>query len=311
MPDSLIPALRRRPAAGRAVRLLALPGALALLFAANLLTGPTFAFGGLYAITVCLAAWWMGLVASLILGLVAIAGTTAINGVGGPYGGPSLEARAAGIAAAIALRTLSLLVAAALIARLRARYEAVRDQADRDPLTGLHNHRTFHDRLDEAMARAARRDETVALAFLDLDDFKAINDRLGHRAGDRVLCGFAAAARQALRSGDCIGRVGGDEFAMVIAIADEAEVGDAMRSLHARIAGNLAAAAVRLSFSMGAVHLCPAGAADTGRLIDAADRLMYQVKRGAKGGLLVAPMTANGGIVRETDRRGEVRQLAA
>jgi diguanylate cyclase (GGDEF)-like protein len=86
-----------------------------------------------------------------------------------------------------------------------------RSMAERDPLTGMSNRRAF----DAALARAASTHEPYALILIDLDDFKRVNDERGHPAGDAVLCSVATAAAGVARKGDCIARIGGDEFALL------------------------------------------------------------------------------------------------
>jgi diguanylate cyclase (GGDEF)-like protein/PAS domain S-box-containing protein len=89
-------------------------------------------------------------------------------------------------------------------------------QAFHDPLTGLANRALFHDRVSHALARSLRQDQPLAVLFLDLDNFKTVNDSLGHAAGDQLLVGIAARLATSLRSGDTIARLGGDEFAVLL-----------------------------------------------------------------------------------------------
>ncbi len=108
-------------------------------------------------------------------------------------------------------------------------YEAVRDLADRDPLTGFFNHRYLHERLAEEVVRAIRTRRPVSVLMLDLDDFKLVNDTFGHVYGDRVLVYVAETLRAALRASDVAARYGGDEFAVILpetSAADAATVAE-------------------------------------------------------------------------------------
>jgi diguanylate cyclase (GGDEF)-like protein/PAS domain S-box-containing protein len=96
-------------------------------------------------------------------------------------------------------------------------YEAELERlARQDPLTGLANRRLFEERLDQEMADAIRHDRSLAVAILDLDGFKAVNDRHGHPVGDRALSEVAKRLQRVLRAGDLLARVGGEEFAWIL-----------------------------------------------------------------------------------------------
>jgi diguanylate cyclase (GGDEF)-like protein len=94
--------------------------------------------------------------------------------------------------------------------------ERLEHQAMTDPLTGLYNHRAFHERLRKALATASRSHEAVSVLMLDIDDFKRVNDIYGHGAGDEILRGLADTLKDAVRSSDVVYRLGGEEFAIVI-----------------------------------------------------------------------------------------------
>src|SRR5215467_1679918 len=102
-------------------------------------------------------------------------------------------------------------------AHVRARLE---HQASTDALTGLYNHRTFHDRLRQEVVRASMEHDTVALLMLDLDDFKRVNDVYGHGIGDQLLLEVADVLRRTVRENDAVCRVGGEEFAIILPSGD-------------------------------------------------------------------------------------------
>jgi diguanylate cyclase (GGDEF)-like protein/PAS domain S-box-containing protein len=127
------------------------------------------------------------------------------------------------------LRAVANTLATAL-ARLRAE-ERMRHDALHDSLTGLANRVLLQDRLDHALARAVREDSTTAVLFLDLDNFKQVNDIYGHAAGDAVLAELGRRLRTTMRPADTVARIGGDEFVVVCEEVDE----EAARSLGERL----------------------------------------------------------------------------
>jgi diguanylate cyclase (GGDEF)-like protein len=146
-----------------------------------------------------------------------------------------------------------------------------------DPLTGLGNHRHFHDRLERELATAQEEGRPLSLCLIDLDDFKRINDRHGHPAGDEVLSQLAAKLRQ---GGEAF-RLGGDEFALLLSSADEAEALLAARSILARVTADEVEPVGRITLSIGTATATdrPIGRAE---LVRRADGALYWAKEYGK-----------------------------
>ena len=150
--------------------------------------------------------------------------------------------------------------------------ERLRHAATHDGLTGLANQGLFRDRLEQALRRAARRDETFTLAVADIDRFKEINDRFGHQYGDAVLRAVAALLRACVRDADTVARIGGDEFGVILGGAGTREA--AARALEKV----LACASAAVTLSIGAC-LFPGDGDASEALLEHADSAMYRAKR--------------------------------
>jgi diguanylate cyclase (GGDEF)-like protein len=164
---------------------------------------------------------------------------------------------------------------AAMAVRNAQLYEDLQTRADRDSLTDLLNHRAFYERLDQELSRSQRDGSIVAVIALDLDDFKSINDSRGHLAGDQTLMLTAAAIRSCSRQSDVAGRVGGDEFALILPGAGE-EIELVARRLLSTIARKAGVGA-----SLG-IALSEQGEADPLLLMARADRSLLEAKRSGK-----------------------------
>jgi diguanylate cyclase (GGDEF)-like protein/PAS domain S-box-containing protein len=194
------------------------------------------------------------------------------------------------------LRYTALQLAQAL--RRRADRAHLQHLAQHDPLTDLPNRAALREHLHRALLRAAALRHRLAVLYLDLDAFKPINDRLGHAVGDALLRGFAQRLRANLRPGDFVGRIGGDEFVVVLEpIGRSAEAEQLARSLSQRLAEPLDCEGFRLPAvpSVG-LALYPEHGDDAEALLRAADAAMYRAK--AEGGgrirYAAAPPPASG-----------------
>jgi diguanylate cyclase (GGDEF)-like protein/PAS domain S-box-containing protein len=184
------------------------------------------------------------------------------------------------------------LISAAIrdVTEVREAAAALAHRASHDALTGLPNRTLFVDRLEQALHRARRSARTLAVVFVDLDDFKVVNDTYGHAAGDRLLVGLTPRLRAAVRPGDTIARFGGDEF--VVLCEDLLDESDA-----AQIAQRIADAAsvplmigeheIGVSVSAGLVLVKAAERARAADVLRDADAAMYRSKRAGKGRVVI------------------------
>ncbi|WP_295450010.1 GGDEF and EAL domain-containing protein [uncultured Thiodictyon sp.] len=167
-----------------------------------------------------------------------------------------------------------------LTAWLKERERQLEHLVQHDPLTGLPNRLLFADRLHQAMHHANRESRKVAVLFVDLDRFKAINDSLGHAAGDQVLKQAAGLMRGLVREGDTVARLGGDEFIVVLeALADGSSAGLVADKLLAafRAPFVVEGRALRVTTSIG-ISVYPDDGADVDALVRNADSAMYRAK---------------------------------
>ena len=163
-------------------------------------------------------------------------------------------------------------------------YERLAFQAQHDVLTGLPNRLLFQDRVQQALLRAQRNGTKAAVLWFDLDRFKQINDTLGHRIGDELLCEFAERIRSSLRKSDTAARIGGDEF--VVLAADLENTSDfqvVVEKLMQQIRASMAVSGYDLKVSASAgVSLYPDHGLEPAVLMRNADLAMYQAKRAGR-----------------------------
>ena len=191
-------------------------------------------------------------------------------------------------------------------AHIRARLE---HQAETDALTGLYNHRAFHDRLRQALLQASAARDTVAVIMLDLDDFKKVNDVYGHGVGDQLLLQVADVLRTSVRTSDVVCRVGGEEFAVIMPSGDLPSATALAERIGEQL-GRLEADAVgRLTASTG-VALGPENAANPRELVACAEVAMMTAKTRGRGLVVPFDETALERPSEENARRDDVRSIA-
>ena len=207
-------------------------------------------------------------------------------------------------------------VGAVLVARDMTAARALSDKLSRlalhDHLTGLPNRALFADRVDQAISLAMRTGKSFSLLYIDLDNFKDVNDTLGHEAGDQLLQTAAERLRGCVRQSDTISRYGGDEFLALLADCAQGEPGVACAS---KIVEALSAPyylcqrQVRLSASVG-IAVFPADGVDRPALVGAADIAMYQAKCAGRNGFQRYNSSMSARAATDAVEGAEVRNVA-
>jgi two-component system, cell cycle response regulator len=169
------------------------------------------------------------------------------------------------------------------------RFREARQLADLDALTGLHNRRYFHETLGREVARAHRYGRRLALVVFDLDDFKAINDRIGHLAGDGVLAEVAERVRSVVRSADVACRVGGDEFGIILPESTLTDAEQLSHRMQAAVGARPIGDAGTLQLSAGAAELRSED--DATKFFERADDALYRAKESGKAEVVAAGPT--------------------
>lgn len=190
----------------------------------------------------------------------------------------------------VALAGGGAVVFAALGRMIGARDEALKALSETDPLTGLPNRRSCDRRLDLELSRSSRYGAKTALVMVDLDNFKTINDRFGHRGGDELLRRVALILNTERRVGDLVVRLGGEEFA---AILSDTTIGEAtswaerarQRIAACRVAWGDATLAVTASFGIAGAASWPV---TREQLVESADQMLYEAKRRGRNTVVAA-----------------------
>ncbi len=276
--DRLLRSLERLPRA--AVYALAVSFIAAVAFV-DWIIGEEISVSFFYALPILLVTWLYGLMPALVLNAFCASFRLfhVVRSEGpDPFARPALYWNLL-IEGAFVL-TLTLVVSA-----LRTEHARQSLLARTDPLTGVANRRGFYERAELELSRSRRHGEAITLGYIDVDDFKRINDEQGHEAGDGLLRAVAAVFVGRIRSTDLVARLGGDEFALLLS-ATGAEASHALfAELRKTLAAEMAKHRWPVTFSIGAVTFLetPARVDDMLRRVD---ELMYLVKKEGKAGVL-------------------------
>jgi diguanylate cyclase (GGDEF)-like protein len=260
-----------------------------LLGVLDYMNGPDISLLIFYVVPVFVAAWYVGRGAGFAVCAAAGLGWLAVaHASSGHFSSPLIAYWNA------LVRLGSVGILAHLVASFRRSLSQERELARTDYLTGAVNGRSFAEAAEAEIKRARRHAHTFSVAFLDVDDFKLVNDRLGHSAGDRLLMLVSDTLRANVRAVDVVARLGGDEFAVLMPETDERASEHMLR----RVRRELLEAARRkgwpVTFSAGIITWVepPAGVDE---MLRAADELMYAAKRHGKNAVrhAVSPRDAH------------------
>jgi len=176
------------------------------------------------------------------------------------------------------------LVVTLLISALRQALDHARELSQTDFLTGAVSRRFFFELLQMEIERSLRYAHQFSIAYIDIDNFKSINDRLGHAAGDQALCLMVERVRSRLRKTDLVARLGGDEFAILLPETDQAAAQAILTTIHSEIIAGLQAGGWDVTISIG-VLTCQDPPPGANEVIAKVDEVMYSVKHAGKNAI--------------------------
>lgn len=185
----------------------------------------------------------------------------------------------------VSIEFVFLLIMSFLFSTLKENLDDEKEQARIDPLTGALNRRAFFDLAEHEINRSRRYGRTFTVAYIDLDNFKVINDRFGHSVGDELLVTVVATIRSNIRSYEALSRFGGDEFVILLPETDEEAALSFLTKIHSHLQQAMANRNWPVSVSIGAI-IYLSSPPDVDEIIRRADELMYSVKRSGKSRML-------------------------
>ena len=254
------------------------------------LTGPELSFAVLYFIPIALAAWWGGLAPALLLAMASVVSWQTVEIAEGSRIHPSIQVWNG------LTRFGIFVITSSLLARLRLSLVIEKKLARSDQLTGAANGRTFYESVSQAVERSLRTANPLTLVYLDLDNFKWLNDTRGHAAGDEALCLLVQTVHDQIRITDLLARIGGDEFALLLLDCDDEDAKMVLDRLQDQFAQEMNRRSWPVTMSIGSMTFARP-LRDVDAMVRYADNLMYTAKKHGKNRIVCEVMNGMEDVV--------------
>ena len=260
-----------------------LTGLLAIIFlgVTDFLTGTYLAFSIFYLIPVMMATWFAGLAPGISISIAAAIAWFTCDQLDPPnyphFLIPYWNAF---------VRLSFFLICAYMLSAVKKGFEKEKTLSRTDALTGVENSRAFFETADKEIERMRRHRAPFSIVYIDVDNFKKVNDTLGHSAGDKLLAVVADTMKEELRSLDVVARLGGDEFAILLPETDQSGAAQVVGKMKDNLDATMNLNRWSVTFSIGVVSFThPPGSVN--EMIKEADALMYEVKNNGKNSIKI------------------------
>jgi diguanylate cyclase (GGDEF)-like protein len=268
-------------------------------------TGPDFSFGIFYLVPIALGAWKGGFGQGILLALASAVSWQSVEILKGSTALPIIQLWNG------TSRFGIFVITASLLSRLRVSLFLEKKLARADSLTGAANGRTFYETVNLATAWSMQTSCPLTLVYLDLDNFKWLNDAHGHAKGDEALCDLVQMIREQIRPTDLLARLGGDEFALLLSDCGGEQAMTILQRLQERLGEEMAKKKWPLTLSVGAMtFLRPLR--DIDAMVQCADRLMYEAKHAGKNRIVHRVIEGGDGAAEagaKLERRTTAREI--
>jgi len=261
----------------------------ALIGGLDYITGYEFSFSVFYLLPIALTAWGLGLSAGLLMSLISACVWIIANMLAGVSYSQQLTLYWNALT-----RAGFFIIVTLLIVELHRQLTTERSNARIDYLTGAINRRAFYDISLREIQRATRYKHPFTLVYIDIDNFKFINDHFGHQVGDELLKTITEILQQNTRNCDFVSRLGGDEFAVLLPETDRIGAKTFMSRMHNECTQEMNKRKWPITFSIGVITFLNAPK-DIDQMINLGDHLMYQVKQTSKNAISYAVYMGNDG----------------